>query len=252
MSASDSDLRPGPLDVGEFAEQLQARVITPGDSPTVHGYDVENDIARHYGYSEYLLLCLTGELPTPARARAFDIAMTFLGPLSVAHAPTHAAVLSRLCGARTSGTIGVASIGLSEQARVLIAEHRELIVWLARPEGELPAEYRADADDPSVARLADVLGGVGVAIPALSHRPTRDAALVATLWTIGLKRAAQLEAALVLARLPGTLAEAFAEHATNFAHYPVNLPRFEYRDPERRVMKTAISSPEESTCDSPR
>jgi len=35
----------------------------------------------------------------------------------------------------------------------------------------------------------------------------------------------------VLARLPTTIAEAAAERATNFAHYPINLPRFEYRDP---------------------
>jgi hypothetical protein len=166
--------------------------------------------------------------------------MVFLGPLSVAHAPTHAAVLSRLCGSQTSGTIGVASIGLAEQARVLVAEHRELCVWLAHPERELPQRYRAGVEDPSVARLARALAGLEVVVPVLLHQPTRDAALIATLWAVGLKRAAQLEAALVLARLPGTVAEAFAERATNFAHYPVNLPRVEYRDPAPRPMATTL------------
>jgi hypothetical protein len=240
VSARDGALRAGPLENGTFAEKLQARVISPGDAPSVHGYDVEADIAQHYGYAEYLLLCLTGELPEPARARAFNIAMVFLGPLSVAHAPTHAAVLSRLCGSQSSGTIGVASIGLAEQARVLIADHRELILWLPHPDREFPLRYRADEDDPSVARLARALAGLGVLVPALSHRPNRDAALIATLWAVGLKRAAQLEAALVLARLPSTVAEAFAERATNFAHYPVNLPRIEYRDPVQRALETTL------------
>jgi len=240
MSASDSELLPGPLEEATFADKLQARVVTPGAAPSVHGYDVEADIAQHYGYAEYLLLCLTGELPEPARARAFNIAMVFLGPLSVAHAPTHAAVLSRLCGSQTSGTIGVASIGLAEQARVLIAEHRELILWLPHPEREFPLRYRAADDEPSVARLASALAGLGVPVPALLHRPSRDAALIATLWAVGLKRAAQLEAALVLARLPSTVAEAFAERATNFAHYPVNLPRIEYRDPVRKTMESTL------------
>jgi hypothetical protein len=140
-------------------------------------------------------------------------------------------VLSRLCGARNSGTIGVAAIGLAEQARSLLAEHETLLSWLAHPEREFPNEHRAAGADPSVARLAQLLHAIPFAVPALSEHPTRDAALLATLWAIGLKRAMQLEAAIVLARLPTTIAEAAAERATNFAHYPINLPRFEYRDP---------------------
>lgn len=232
---------PGPLESGTWPDKLRARVITPGDAPRVHGYDIEGDVAQHHGYGEYLLLCLTGELPTPERARAFDAVCMFLGPLSVAYAPTHAAVLSRLCGARNSGTIGVAAIGLAEQARSLLAEHESLLGWLAQPEREFPKEHRAAAaggeaaasaaGDPSVARLIHVLRAIPLEVPALSEHPTRDAALIATLWAIGLKRAMQLEAAIVLARLPATIAEAAAERATNFAHYPIHLPPFEYRDP---------------------
>jgi hypothetical protein len=221
----------GPLEGGSWPDTLQARVITPGDAPRVHGYAVESDLACNYGYSEYLLLCLTGELPEPACVRAFDAASIFLGPVSVAHASTHAGVLSRLCGARNSGTIGVGAIGLAEQARELVAEHAALLGWLARMDRPIPHEYRAPRPDPSVERLASILSGVPFSVPALAEQPTRVAALLACLWSVGLKRAQQLEAAIVLARLPATLAESFAERATNFAHYPINLPRFRYREP---------------------
>lgn len=222
----------GPLDdAAAWPEQLRARVITPGECPRVHGYEVESDLARHYGVSEYQLLCLTGELPAPEGARAFEVASVFLGPVSVAHASTHAAVLSRLCGGRNSGTVGVAAIGLAEQARALVAEHRALLDWLAHPDREFPSQYRAPGADPSVVRLQQALAAIPWPVPALEQGPTRDAALLATLWTLGLRRPQELEAALVLARLPGTLAEAFAERATNFARYPINLPRFDYRDP---------------------
>lgn len=232
MQPDDARAGSGPLESTEFPEQLSARVVTAGDAPLVHGYEVESDLACHYGYAEYLLLCLTGELPTPPSARAFEVAALFLGPVSVAHASTHAALLSRLCGASTSGSIGVSAIGLAEQARHLVAAHVSLLRWLARPDAELPREHRAPEPDASVQRLASALGGIPFSVPALALRPTREAALLATLWAVGLERPTSIEAAIVLSRLPATLAEAFAERPTNFAHYPINLPRFEYRDAE--------------------
>jgi hypothetical protein len=55
----------GPLEDAPFPEKLNARVVTPGANPRVHGYDVEGDLAAHYTSSETMLLCLTGELPEP-------------------------------------------------------------------------------------------------------------------------------------------------------------------------------------------
>jgi hypothetical protein len=221
----------GPLETDQWPHQLRARVVSPGEPARVHGYEIEGDIARHYGWSDYQLLCLTGELPAPERARAFEIASLFLAPQSVAHAPSHAAVLSRLCGARDSGTIGVAAIGLAEQARVLIAAHRDLLQWLAEPRGPLPAAYRTPTVDSSVARLAEALAEIPFEVPVLCQQPTRDAALIGTLWAAGVTRRVKLESAIVHARLPAALAEAFAERATNFGQYPVDLPHFEYQDP---------------------
>ena len=100
MSASELD---GPLDSGaSFPARLTARVVTPGERPRVHGYDVEGDLALHYQPTDLLFLLLMGELPTPAVSRAFSVVLMFLAPVSVAHASTHAAVVGRLCGAPAS------------------------------------------------------------------------------------------------------------------------------------------------------
>ena len=54
--------------------------------------------------------------------------------------------------------------------------------------------------------------------------------LILLLCACGLTRSEQIEAALVLARLPSTLAEGLAETPTQFAHYPINLPQFAYEE----------------------
>ena len=222
----------GPLEAGQFPEKLSARVITPGPAPRVHGYDVESDLARHYAASDLVLLSLTGELPTePARA-AFEIAWMFLAPVSVAHAGPHASVLARLCGATPSSTIGVAAIGLAEQARALLAEHVELLRSLRAKALTLPERYqsRVTEERAAVERLRLALGPSGLSVPALEQHPTRDAALLSVLFACGLRRTEQLQAVVVLARLPCALAEGFAERATNFVKYPINLPAFAYEE----------------------
>src|SRR5687767_11162001 len=131
----------GPLDVASFPETLSARVVTPGPRPRLHGYDVEGDLALHYSPADLLALALTGELPSPEASAAFAVALNFLAPVSVAHASVHAATIAGLCGSTTGSTIGVAAIGLAEQARVLLDEHQELLAWLTAPTEPLPARF---------------------------------------------------------------------------------------------------------------
>ena len=112
-----SDRIPSPIDEMDVPEQLTARVVAPGDRPSIHGYDVQEDLSAHYGFGEVVLVALTGEAPTEAAGRAFGVALTFAAPASIAEAPTHAAALSRLCSAKPSSVSAVAAIGLAEQAR---------------------------------------------------------------------------------------------------------------------------------------
>jgi hypothetical protein len=230
VSATELD---GPLE-GEaaFPARLTARVVTPGARPLVHGYDVEGDLARHYQPSDLLFLMLMGELPSEPVSRAFAVVTMFLAPVSVAHASTHAAVVGRLCGSPASGTFGVAAIGAAEHARYLIDEHEELFSWLHAPKGPLPERFRArDAAELSaVQRLERALEPTGLEVPALTERPSRDAALLMVLFAAGFKHRERLEAAILLARLPSGIAEALAERPTNFGNYPINLPRFTYTE----------------------
>lgn len=222
----------GPLESGQFPDKLTARVITPGARPRVHGYDVETDLARHYGATELVLLSLTGELPAEPARVAFEVAWLFLAPVSVAHAGPHATVLSRLCGATASSTLGVAAIGLAEQARALVTDHAELLRWLKSQTQALPARYQCQEPEElaSVERLRRALADTGLVVRALEQSPTRDAALLSVLFACGLRRPEQLQTVIVLARLPSALAEGFAERATNFANYPINLPAFAYQE----------------------
>ncbi len=208
--------RSGPLDDATWPERIAARVVEPGERPRLHGYDVEGDLARHYGLADLVLLALTGELPSEQQACAFDVAMAFLSPAPVNEAPAHAAVIVRICDVLTSALVGTAAIALGEQARVLVVQHGADEPPLA----DDPAERR------SVDRLRETLRASGVLVPALErHRAmSRTASLIATLRFAGLERAEQIEAAMVLARLPSAIAEAFAMPSHGYRDYPVDLP----------------------------
>jgi hypothetical protein len=221
--------RTGPLDRAPWPDKLTARVVTPGPRPAIHGYDVEADLARNYSFAEAMLLALTGELPTDEAGRAFEVALLFAAPAPVSEAPTHAAVLARICAGTTSSIQGTAAVALAEQARVLVAEHRAWIDALSGALTAVPPEYCAtsDEDRASVERIRQALPE-GMVVPALAFDITRNAALLALLHGSGLKRASQIECALVMAKLPVATAEALATPAGSFRKYPLLLPPTEY------------------------
>jgi hypothetical protein len=221
----------GPLDdENQFPDVIKARVVTVGAQPRVRGYDVEGDLAQHYNTADLTLLALTSELPTEPARRAFEVASLFLAPVAVNEAATHAAVVTKLFGAKSTSVLAIAAIGLAEQARAVVDEHAALLDALKAKRVELESRYRATcpADRDSVAQLRNALPPE-LEVPTLTQDPTRIAALLAIFYACGLRRREQWEAALVHARLPCVLAEAMSERATNFGNYPINLPAFSYR-----------------------
>jgi hypothetical protein len=233
MSAQDVPARRrGPLDDAPWPDKITARVVQPAPRPRIHGYDVEGDLARHYSFAETVLLTLTGEIPSEAQAHAFEAALVFLAPVAVNEAPAHAAVIARICNVLTSAIAGTAAIGLGEQARVAVAGQAGLLVRLDAGDAGPLAEWGPQSDEErhAVLRLRVATGARGAVVPMLEHDLGRTAAIVATLHFAGLRRAEQIEAAFVIARLPAALAEALATPSHSYREYPVDVPAVRYTE----------------------
>jgi hypothetical protein len=224
---------PGPIEAHDFPSTIEARVVTPGPNPRLHGYGVEDDLALHYRFPELVLLALTGAPPDEARGRAFEVALQFLAPLAITESPTHAAVLAQVCGTRSSSVIAVAGIALAERARHVVAEYGDLLDWLGKGDAPLPPRCHGPSSDDRacVERLERALSRAGVReVPGLELGPNRWTAIFMTLYFAGLRRPDQWEAVLVLASLAPVLAEAQSHLPGSFEQYPMDLPIFVYEE----------------------
>jgi len=234
MTASDPT-DGGPVEAYPFPTTLRAQVVTPGARPRVHGYDVESDIASHYGFGESVLLALTGRSPDAATGRCFELAMVFLSPLAVTEAPTHAAVLARVCAGSASAVTATAGVALAEQARWILEQQAEYIEWLdGGCNGDVPLCARAADDDErqSVERLRRAVAAVAVDYLHAADLG-RDAALLSLLYRCGLHTPEQMQVALVVARLATCVSEALANKRGALREYPMNLPAFAYEESPR-------------------
>jgi hypothetical protein len=223
----------GPIEERRWPAKICARVVSFGEHPRIHGYDVRGDLALHYRFVDVVLLALTGEIDVEASA-AFDVALTFASPTTVAEAPTHAAMLAQLCGSRTAGVVAVAATGLAEQSRTIVGAHEAILSRLALGSlDELDASFIAQSDGERaiVASLAERLGAFRHRVPALAHDVCLDTALVAVFVACGLHKREHLELALTLAKLPIACAEALTTTPGAFADYPMNVPTFVYKTP---------------------
>jgi hypothetical protein len=222
----------GPIEQREWPTELLARAVSSdARERQLCGYDVERDLAKHYAFSDTILLALTGELPDEARSRAFAAVLTFASAMAVAEAPIHASVVARLCGVRTGGVLAIGAIALGEHGDALLRA-----IGSALDSGsptELPENMRSvDAfERASVERLREAIG-VSFDVPALRLDPSRDVAVVAVLRACGLETSFQLGAALSIARMPSVFAESVATKPGDFKNYPMDTPHFEY-DPTK-------------------
>lgn len=223
----------GPLDAVAWPTKLKARIVSNGAERRIHGYSVESDLAKHYSFTETILLGLTGELPTVEQARAFDVALTFLAPTTVAEAPTHAALIARVCVASTSTLTGTAVIGLAEQSRFDLNRYGALLSWLNAPTAEFPANFDATSMEQRarVSALKNALTARNGVMPAqLDHNLDETAAIIAVLFACGLTTLQQVEVVRTLARFPFAMAEAFASPPAGHKDYPLMLPTIRYEE----------------------
>ena len=230
----------GPIDSRTWPSSLEAHAVSSAPSLCLFGYDVERDLAPFYRFSDLLFLSLVGELPDDARSRAFEIALCFALPVSIAHAGVHAPALARLCGARPSGVLSVGSLLLGEQASALVASTNDALEEAETTGAPLPAALCAhdEAERASVAALAGLLRDV-LDVPMLRADPSRDTALFAVFRACGITTAFKLASLLAMARLPSAVAEASRIQPGEFAKYPIDTPHFEYVAPTVSVAREA-------------
>lgn len=219
----DKLLGPCPLEQAPFSERLTAHVCSEHGA-RVHGYALQGDLARHYGLVEVVLLTLTGELPASQRARAAEIALVASCAVKAGDAAAHATIAARVCGGERPALSGIAAVALAEGAQALVAGSAELLSWL---------DAGATAPAPEGHERADGVKGLygdfeaqGIELPASFGALRDEALLIAVLHWAGLRAPAQIEAALLMVRLPVALAEAYCHVPRDFLSYPMNLPRF--------------------------
>lgn len=225
--ADESTEKIGPIEDRTWPREIQAHVVSAGSQPAIHGFDVQNDLALHYSFSDLVFLSATGELPGESQSKAFEVALIFLAPVTVAQAPGHAARLAQVSGSTTSGVLTCGALALAEQVRFITQEHAELLSWFEDTTGLFPSSCVAqEGQRAAVARLTKALGSFSLRVS--EHDPTMMAVLFDVLHACGLCRPEQFETVLFVSRFAQVAAEAFAVPQLSFKDYPITLPPFVY------------------------
>lgn len=216
----------GPIEDGTWPTTLVGHVVAPGSSPTIHGYAVADDLARHYAATDVTCLAYTGELPTDAQRRLCDLALVLLAPSTVAGAPAHAAVLARLLAAGDANVVAIAAMIAAEEASAMVRAHAPWLQWCAQPQGPPPETFLDPTGDDVAQSIARELG---VVVPGVAdHRATPFATALALLAFCGLDDPLRLVALVVQARLPCIIAEAERHTPRHLRSYPIASPPFDY------------------------
>lgn len=217
-----------PVERQTWPSTLTARVVAGGPEPRVLGYRVDDDLAPNYSFAETLFLLTTGRLPEDDAGRAFEIALLFTLPISAGDAATHAASLARMCGARPKNVIAISAAGVAERAAERVDD--ALLRWLADG-GAPPPSALASTPDVRTAALLRTLPSRFAALPAFAHSLHVDAAVIAVLHECGVRTPESIVLALTVAGLGATSAEALATPLLDFRNYPMQLPLFDYAEP---------------------
>lgn len=218
----------GPVERIAAPEKLAARIVEPGEARRILGYAIDDDLAPNYSFAEILLLSLSGTLPDEPTGRAFEVALTFAAPVSAGEAPANAAGLARLCAASPKNVVAVGAVVLAEQSASRVEAVRDVFEWLEDETRPFPIAAAGLPRSGAVEALRSALPPPFSSLSIFSRAPSLDAALVAVFFACGLRRADRVIAALTIAGLGCTCAEAFAVKALNLRGYPMDVPPFEY------------------------
>ena len=202
-----------PINAVDWPDKLPARVVEEGRAPRLQGYEVDGDLARHYHFADVVFLALTGELPKEKTSGLFERILILLSPANAGSAATHAAGVSRLCGASEAAVFATSAGLLAQTAASGEVSH---LGW------EEPALEEA---------LARLFEEEGFEVPWTRGVPASEA-VASALEACGLTSEQQRVAAVAIGALPASIAEALAWRRGGFKTYPMNLPAFRYEEDE--------------------
>ncbi len=235
----ESGLGPGPLDLAPFPETLEARIVEveANGERRIVGYATQADLAASRGLTDAWYAALCGELPTTTERELVEVALVIASAICVGEAPSHAALLARLCGSDSMAALGVGALGLGEELADRDGRFAALWAWLAAGAAEArkaAVVSRFDhAELASYRRVVSALERRGLAslnpaaLPADLALPPLALAM-ALLWRAGLPSLDSARVLLCAARLPLVMAEALAQPVGTLKDYPMNQPPLRY------------------------
>lgn len=216
----------GPIDKVDWPQRMPARVID-AHARTIHGYSVPEDLAVHYSFAENVLVALRGEAPTEAEGRAFEMALSFSALVSAGDAQAHAAAVGRLCMAESKNVAAIAAVVGAERASRVVSEWEAFVAWLDERSGPVPPA--ALAPECAVARqFLSLLPKDFAAEEPFTSPLALAPAIIAVFHGCGLTSRERMVAALTVASLGASIAEALSMRPLAFRDYPMVIPPFEY------------------------
>jgi hypothetical protein len=226
MSSSEQRFEDGPAQLFPAPDTLAAHVVDWRDGGAIHGFGIVDDLAPNFAPHEVFLLGLLGDEVSTAHGRAFGLALTWISACHVGHAPTHAAVLSRVSGAPTSAIIGTSAMVAAREAEYQLGQHRALLEWLdSSPRGEFTGWPQRD--DTWRRRIVDACG---LELAQLDVARDAISAALIVFHAVGLRQPKHMLAAWAWARMIGALAESLADVGLDIHSYPLRLPPFDYEE----------------------
>lgn len=217
-----------PLNDMSTEDLFPGHIVRPGAQPRVRGYRLHDDLGRYYAFSEVLLLAMTGEIPTPQDAHAFERALIFLMDTPITSAAAHAARVTQVGRGGPTGVTAVAATTIIAEAKEEI-DRAVSLLDLIEGRDNCPDETicaTSTAEREAVANLRAVLPWAEIGV--LAHDLALFPAIFAVFHRCGLVRPEQWLMATLQGRLTTAAAEGFGDFSRNFSTLPMRLPQIEY------------------------
>ena len=216
----------GYIDAAPLDGPLPAHVTEPGPDPHLRGYDVDEDLARHYTALDTAYLALQCELPSEEQLRLLNAAMVLAAPVHAGEAPSRAASLSAVTSTDPHTPIKVGWLALVDRTAVEIEDRRPLLRALLADDEQAIRSAAAGDDSATISpRLVQDLSG---SCPALRFVREPFCAALALMVRAGVRDESMLVTLICSARISVVLAEAHESLAAGLRNYPTNNPPFRY------------------------